>query len=100
MRLYKWRSGDARCSRKQFAVARADNAVRYLITSVVGREKMKIAKISLLLSLMTATGAEESSVEGELVQSLHSVTTDSALDNTDLVLAFVVGPLIVSIKKG
>lgn len=52
---------------------------------------MKIANFSLLLCLLTAAGAEESSVEGELVQSLLSVEKGSALDNTDLVLAFVVG---------
>lgn len=55
---------------------------------------MKIAKISLLLSLITATRAEDPSMEGGVVQSLHSVATDSALDNTDLVLAFVVGPFL------
>lgn len=56
---------------------------------------MKTGNFFLLLTLMTAIGAEEPSVEGELVQSsLHSVETDGALDNTDLVLAFVVGPFV------
>lgn len=56
------------------------------------KEKMKIANFGLLLGLITATGAEENpgQVEQELV-SLNSVETDSALDDTDLVLAFVVG---------
>lgn len=55
---------------------------------------MKIINLSLLLSLMTAAGAEESSVKGEIVQSLRPVESDSDLTNTDLVVAFVVGPFI------
>lgn len=55
---------------------------------------MKIINFSLLLCLMTVAGAEESSVIGEIVHSLFPHDADSALVNTDLVLAFVVGPFI------
>lgn len=60
---------------------------------------MKIANFALLLSLITAIGADEPSVDEELVQSLNSVETDSALADTDLVLAFVVGSFTKLIKK-